>query len=230
MRKELFKRNLRLLIFILIVAGFAGLVFAFAGYFQKSADKERTALEVEKRKEVMTAQKEKDKSAYQDEKTGQYVAGEESDQYETPEKDESLGAKDIEEYPDDNSLDIKYKLDIPDTEIKEYNEKNNPSDTLEYTSIYVLEGGKQIPVVDESAAKKIQKELDKRCLYKDKKGTKYKDELVDKNGKLLPQVWGDGDINYRIFNKDTGEIKKEYIDEKTGKIREDALTYGRVKN
>lgn len=230
MRKELFKRNLRLLIFILIVAGFAGLVFAFAGYFQKSADKERTALEVEKRKEVMKAQKEKDKSAYQDEKTGQYVAGEESDQYETPEKDESLGAKDIEEYPDDNSLDIKYKLDIPDTEIKEYNEKNNPSDTLEYTSIYVLEGGKQIPVVDESAAKKIQKELDKRCLYKDKKGTKYKDELVDKNGKLLPQVWGDGDINYRIFNKDTGEIKKEYIDEKTGKIREDALTYGRVKN
>lgn len=230
MRRELFKRNLRLLIFILIVAGFAGLVFAFAGYFQKSADKERTALEVEKRKEVMKAQKEKDKSAYQDEKTGQYVAGEESDQYETPEKDESLGAKDIEEYPDDNSLDIKYKLDIPDTEIKEYNEKNNPSDTLEYTSIYVLEGGKQIPVVDESAAKKIQKELDKRCLYKDKKGTKYKDELVDKNGKLLPQVWGDGDINYRIFNKDTGEIKKEYIDEKTGKIREDALTYGRVKN
>lgn len=226
----MFKRNLRLLIFILIVAGFAGLVFAFAGYFQKSADKERTALEVEKRKEVMKAQKEKDKSAYQDEKTGQYVAGEESDQYETPEKDESLGAKDIEEYPDDNSLDIKYKLDIPDTEIKEYNEKNNPSDTLEYTSIYVLEGGKQIPVVDESAAKKIQKELDKRCLYKDKKGTKYKDELVDKNGKLLPQVWGDGDINYRIFNKDTGEIKKEYIDEKTGKIREDALTYGRVKN
>lgn len=230
MRKELFKHNLRLLIFILIVAGFAGLVFEFAGYFQKSADKERTALEVEKRKEVMKAQKEKDKSAYQDEKTGQYVAGEESDQYETPEKDESLGAKDIEEYPDDNSLDIKYKLDIPDTEIKEYNEKNNPSDTLEYTSIYVLEGGKQIPVVDESAAKKIQKELDKRCLYKDKKGTKYKDELVDKNGKLLPQVWGDGDINYRIFNKDTGEIKKEYIDEKTGKIREDALTYGRVKN
>ena len=230
MRKELFKRNLRLLIFILIVAGFAGLVFAFAGYFQKSADKERTALEVEKRKEVMKAQKEKDKSAYQDEKTGQYVAGEESDQYETPEKYESLGAKDIEEYPDDNSLDIKYKLDIPDTEIKEYNEKNNPSDTLEYTSIYVLEGGKQIPVVDESAAKKIQKELDKRCLYKDKKGTKYKDELVDKDGKLLPQVWGDGDINYGIFNKDTGEIKKEYIDEKTGKIREDALTYGRVKN
>ena len=230
MRKELFKHNLRLLIFILIVAGFAGLVFEFAGYFQKSADKERTALEVEKRKEVMKAQKEKDKSAYQDEKTGQYVAGEESDQYDTPEKDESLGAKDIEEYPDDNSLDIKYKLDIPDTEIKEYNEKNNPSDTLEYTSIYVLEGGKQIPVVDESAAKKIQKELDKRCLYKDKKGTKYKDELVDKNGKLLPQVWGDGDINYRIFNKDTGEIKKEYIDEKTGKIREDALTYGRVKN
>ena len=230
MRKELFKRNLRLLIFILIVAGFAGLFFAFAGYFQKSADKERTALEVEKRKEVMTAQKEKDESAYQDEKTGQYVAGEESDQYETPEKDESLGAKDIEEYPDDNSLDIKYKLDIPDTEIKEYNEKNNSSDTLEYTSIYVLEGGKQIPVVDESATKKIQKELDKRCLYKDKKGTKYKDELVDDDGNLLPQVWGDGDINYRIFNKDTGEIKKDYIDEETGKIREDALTYGRVKN
>lgn len=226
----MFKRNLRLLIFILLVVGFAGLVFTFAGYFQKSADKERTALEVEKRKEVMTAQKEKDKSAYQDEKTGQYVAGEESDQYETPEKDESLGAKDTEEYPDDNSLDIKYKLDIPDTERKEYNEKNNPSDTLEYTSIYVLEGGKQIPVVDESATKKIQKELDKRCLYKDKKGTKYKDELVDDDGNLLPQVWGDGDINYRIFNKDTGEIKKDYIDEEIGKIREDALTYGRVKN
>ena len=230
MRKELFKRNLRLLIFILLVAGFAGLVFAFAGYFQKSADKERMALEVEKRKEVMTAQKEKDKSAYQDEKTGQYVAGEESDQYETPEKDESLGAKDIEEYPDDNSLDIKYKLDIPDTEIKEYNEKNNPSDTLEYTSIYVLEGGKQIPVVDNEAAQKIQDELDLRCLYKDKKGTKYKDELVDDDGNLLPQVWGDGDINFRIFNTDTGEIKKNFIDEETGKIREDALEYSRGKN
>ena len=42
MRKELFKRNLRLLVFVLIVAGFAGLIFAFAEYLLKSCDSEIT--------------------------------------------------------------------------------------------------------------------------------------------------------------------------------------------
>lgn len=223
MRKELFKRNLRLLIFALIVAGFAGLIFAFAGYFQKSADKERTALEVEKRKEVMTAQKEKDKSAYEDEKTGQYVAGEEADKYEDIDEDV------VEDVPTEDSLNVRYKLAIPDTEIDAYNEKYSTGSSLKYKYIYVLEGGDQFPVVDEKEARKVQKKLEKRCLYKDKKGTKYKDALVGADGKLLQQVWGDGDINYKIFNQDTGEIKEEYIDSSTGKIREDALEYSRTR-
>lgn len=230
MRKELLRRNVRLLLYILVVLLFGGMLFGFAGYFRKSAESERVALETDKRKEAMLKEKKKDKSAYQDEETGQYIAGEESDQYEEPVKDESLDTKEITEYPDDNSLDIKYKLDIPETEVKDYNEKHDTGSSLEYTSIYVLEGGEQVPVVDGKAAERVQKELEKRCLYKDKKGTKYKDELVDENGKLLQQVWGDGDINYKIFNQATGEIKKNYIDKETGKIREDALDYSRTRN
>lgn len=225
MRKELFRRNLKLLIFFLVVASFGGMLLGFAGYFKKSAEKDVVSLETEKRKEAMSAEKNKDKSAYQDEETGQYIAGEESDQYETPEKDESLGTKEITELPDANSLDIKYKLDIPDTEKELYNDKHDTGNDMKYSSVYVLEGGGQIPVVDKEEAEKLEGTVEKRCLYKDKKGTKYKDELVDADGNLLPQVWGDGDINYGIFNQKTGEIKKEYIDKETGKIREDALTF-----
>lgn len=225
MKKELFKRNIRILSFLLIISCFIGLLFLFTGYFQKSAEKERTNLETEKRKEVMAkANSQKDKSAYQDETTGQYIAGEEADQYEDVDNDDDIE----EDVPTTDSLNVKYRLDIPDTEIDAYNQKHSTGSSLKYKYIYVLEGGDQFPVVDEKEAEKVQKRLKKRCLYKDKKGTKYKDALVDASGNLLQQVWGSGDINYKIFNQDTGEIKEDYIDSNTGKIREDALEYSRT--
>lgn len=204
---------------IIIVSGFilTGVLF-YKHYSNISVSEEKSQELAERRKEIeeqAQGTKEKDKSAYQDEKTGQYIQGEEQGTYVGTDEDGepiyNTKKKGRNYVIFDEWVDKTPKYD-PN---KEY--KNNDDFIV---GEYTLDDGSKVPIYDLSDYNAwLYDTYLPMCLYKDTVSKIYKDELVDEYGILVPWVKGiDGDYNWDLFDK-KGNVKKKYLDEKTGKLK-----------
>lgn len=193
-------------------------VLFYNHYSNISVQEEKSQELAERRKEIedkAQGKKEKDKSAYQDAKTGQYIQGEEQGNFigidEDGEPIYNTKKKGRNYVIYDEWVDKTPKYDPS----KEY--KNNDDFIV---GEYTLDDGTKVPIYDLSDYNKwLYDTYLPKCLYKDTVTKTYKDALVDEYGIIVPWVKGiDGDYNWDLFDK-KGNLKKKYIDEKTGKLK-----------
>lgn len=207
-------KGLGLILGIVITIGMIGTGVIFYHHYSDANTSSKKSQELaERKKEVEQKAKDKDKSAYYDEKTGQYIS---SDDGTDSESDKSTDDTNINTRKRGRNyvIDDKWVDKSPEYDpSKEY----NADDFIVGT--YTLDDGSTVPIYDDSEYQNwLYGTYLPKCIYKDAVNKVYKDELVDEYGILVPWVKvQDGDYNFNIFDK-KGNIKKKYIDEKTGKL------------